>query len=172
MILQVSQRKEFLWRASTGTMREGEPQNQHGNNRIMGNPGKHTVFRIITFALEETLSRPDEIQSGNSTVARTMRCNRANFSSSLTDLPYLLQNTSRSILKLFELSWLARIWKLSEFQGFLQWIRREHYARTLLEAINPSHRCKQNNFKEKTIVVYRMERETCVGAKLMPVVFN
>lgn len=36
----------------------------------------------------------------------------------------------------------------------------------MLKAINPSHRCKQNSFKEKAIVVYRMERKNCVGAQL------
>lgn len=62
------------------------------------------MFTIIKFALKDEFNLPDKIQSGNSAVRRMMRCSRANFVSSLTDLRCLLKNTSRSIFKMFELS--------------------------------------------------------------------
>lgn len=96
-----------------------------------GTQAKLTLFRIIKFALKDEFNLPDKIQSVNSAVRRMMRCSRANLVSSLTDLRCLLKNTNRSIFKMFELSWFARIGKLSEFQCFLQLIRREHYTRTL-----------------------------------------
>lgn len=71
---------------------------------LCGTQEKHSLFRMIKFALKYALNLPDKTQGGNSAVRIIMRCSRANFFSSLTDLCCLLKNTSRSILKLFELS--------------------------------------------------------------------